>query len=448
MATILQRNLFCWKNLTASSDLDRLRFVLNAIPDEPLMQKLETLRGHGRNDYPVRAIWNSLLAGVVFEHRSIESLRRELSRNGELRELCGFNPLNGDAMIPSKDGYTHFLKNLFKHEKDILKIFNNLVAELGDLLPDFGEKLAIDSKAIESFSKKQGKKKPDGRRDMDADWGKKEYRGERENGTLWTKVKSWFGYKLHLLVDTTYELPIAYRLTKASASDYNNLLPLIEKASIRHPELIKNAKECTADRGYDSLKNNRKLFDEFKIKPIIDIRNMWRVGDGNDKTRLLFPQCADNIVYDYKGTMYCICPETSEKREMAFCGFEKGRRCLKYRCPAAAYGFKCSGGKECGNIKSDYGRIVRVPLDIDRRVFTPIARSSNAWNRKYKKRTAVERVNSRLDVSFGFELHTIRGMAKMKLRVGIALIVMLAMAAGSLNSGQKERMRSLIKKVA
>jgi hypothetical protein len=39
--------------------------VLRVIPDEALMRKLEAFRGKGRDDYPVRAVWNSLLAGVV-----------------------------------------------------------------------------------------------------------------------------------------------------------------------------------------------------------------------------------------------------------------------------------------------------------------------------------------------------------------------------------------------
>jgi hypothetical protein len=73
-----------------------------------------------------------------------------------------------------------------------------------------------------------------------------------------------------------------------------------------------------------------------------------------------------------------------------------------------------------------------------------VERSSEAWETKYAKRTAVERVNSRLDVSFGFEVQTIRGSAKMKLRSGLALVVMLAMAAGAIPSSQAWRMRSLV----
>ena len=45
-------------------------------------------------------------------------------------------------------------------------------------------------------------------------------------------------------------------------------------------------------------------------------------------------------------------------------------------------------------------------------------------------RTSVERVNSRLDVSFGFEHHFIKGIKKMRARCGIALCVMLSMALG------------------
>ena len=65
MATIPQKSLFSWKEIEALGDLERLRLVLEWIPDEALMRVLERERGKGRNDYPVRPVWNSLLAGVV-----------------------------------------------------------------------------------------------------------------------------------------------------------------------------------------------------------------------------------------------------------------------------------------------------------------------------------------------------------------------------------------------
>ena len=130
---------------------------------------------------------------------------------------------------------------------------------------------------------------------------------------------------------------------------------------------------------------------------------------------------------------------------MAYQGFEKQRNGLKYHCPAAAYGFRCVGRSRCGHGHyGEYGRVVRIPLKKDRRIFTPIARSSYAWSRGYKRRSAVERVNSRLDGSFQFERHYIRGYKKMQFRVGLALVVMLALAVGHIQAGEKEKMRSLV----
>ncbi len=48
------------------------------MPDERLMQHLERNRDRKCDDYPVRAIWNSILAGAICQHPSVESLRREL----------------------------------------------------------------------------------------------------------------------------------------------------------------------------------------------------------------------------------------------------------------------------------------------------------------------------------------------------------------------------------
>ncbi len=72
---------------------------------------------------------------------------------------------------------------------------------------------------------------------------------------------------------------------------------------------------------------------------------------------------------------------------------------------------------------------------MDRRIFIPVDRDSYAWRDLDKERTAVERVNSRLGVSFRVELHTVPGLKKMRLRVGLALGVMLAMAPLRLGHG-------------
>jgi len=216
--------------------------VTEAIPDDKLMQVLEAERKGLRDDYPIRPAWNSILAGVVYQHISIESLRRELLRNGEPREACGFDPTRGEKAVPSKDAYSSLLKTLMKKQHLIDEMFDGLIEELKNYLPDWGET---------SGDRQQGDKKL----------------GEREKGSLWEQGVSWFGDKLHLLVDTTYELPVGYRVTKALARDRR-----------------------------------------------------------------------DNGVNDYRGTVYCHCPSSNERYEMALYGFEKDRKTLKDKCPSAAYG--------------------------------------------------------------------------------------------------------------
>lgn len=70
MARIPQPSLFSWRDIDTASDLDRLRLVLEVLPDEELVSFLEKHRGKGRDDFPIRPVWNVLLAGIVYQHKS------------------------------------------------------------------------------------------------------------------------------------------------------------------------------------------------------------------------------------------------------------------------------------------------------------------------------------------------------------------------------------------
>ena len=147
-----------------------------------------------------------------------------------------------------------------------------------------------------------------------------------------------------------------------------------------------------------------------------------------------------NVIYTFDGEVSCVCPRTGTERSMNYGGFERDRNTLKYRCPARALGIESKGMEQC-----PVGAAVRIPLNEDRRVFTPVARSSYAWKDHYDQRSAVERVNSRLAGPFGFDDPFIRGLAKMRLRCTLALSIMLAMALGRIEAGQREHLRSLTK---
>ena len=138
MAIIPQKQIFGWQEIEELGDLQRLLLVINHLPDAELMEKLEQDRGRGRNDYPVRAVWNSILAGIIYQHASIESLRRELWRNAQLREICGFDLCLGERVGPPAYVYTRCCRKLMECIDDVNNIFTRLVDEISILLPNFG----------------------------------------------------------------------------------------------------------------------------------------------------------------------------------------------------------------------------------------------------------------------------------------------------------------------
>jgi hypothetical protein len=384
-------------------------------------------------------MWNALIAGIVFQHPTVESLLRELARNGQLRQVCGFWSGRQEALSPKSWSFSRFLGSVIDQVEVVQAMFDRLVDQIAEVLPDYGEHLAVDGKALSSYARGKAKgaeedRKPDGRRDDDGEWGVHAHSGKREDGTVWEKVKRWFGYSLHLIVDARYELPVGFSVTKANASEVVEAHQLLNRVREQHSDLVGRCQSVAADRGYDDVKLIGKI-KGWQALPVIDIRNCWRDGE----TTKVAAGC-ENVVYDYRGTVSCVCPRTGDQRLMAYGGLERDRGTLKYRCPAEHYGIECAGQAKC-----PIGKAVRIPMSQEPRVFTPLPRHSYKWRRLYDGRTAVERVNSRLDNVFGFENHTIRGLKKMRTRCTLALVVMLAMALGRIRANQAQAMRSLLK---
>jgi len=250
-------------------------------------------------------------------------------------------------------------------------------------------------------------------------------------------VEKWFGFTLHLIVDTRYELPVEYSVLPAPVNEMPVAHRLIERMEVSNPELLKRCDYFTGDKGYDDVKLHKRLWDDHKIKGVIDIRRSWKDGE---ETRAY--ESAPGVVYNNKGEVFCVSPYFEEQKKMAFKGFEKDRECLKYRCSLVHNGVTCKGERFC-----ELPQQVRIPLSIDRRIFTPVARDSYKWDRCYGKRTAIERVNARIDTMFGFEQHTIRGLEKMDLRVSMAFIVMLAFAVGKVQQKKPGEIRRFLQAV-
>jgi hypothetical protein len=90
-------------------------------------------------------------------------------------------------------------------------------------------------------------------------------------------------------------------------------------------------------------------------------------------------------------------------------------------------GFACGSETKCNEGKS-YGLTVRVPQEIDLRRFPSIPRATPQFERLYKGRTAVERVNDRLKAYWGLDDGNVVGSRRFCAHVSAVLLVHLACA--------------------
>lgn len=104
----------------------------------------------------------------------------------------------------------------------VKRLFEDLVTRCKEEGIIDGSHVAIDSAAIHAYEKKQPKRKSE--LTGNANWGAK-------FDSFGNKVK-WFGYKLHLAVDTASELPIALSVTPAHVNE-GDMAPALMELPIR-----------------------------------------------------------------------------------------------------------------------------------------------------------------------------------------------------------------------
>ena len=418
MAEIISQITFAdYGSIEILGDLERLLLALLGMNDEALMLRLEVRRGKGRNDYPVRVMWNLIIAMKVFGHRTVESFRRELSRNAQLRNICGLDDFaNKMHLVPPPRVFTKFMKMLIQEQGSVDEMFDSMVLELCEKLPEFGKDTAGDGKYLDSYANGEDKDpNPDAgdRAERDAQWGVKEYRYEDKNGKQQVKKEYHFGFKLHTICDVKTELPMAYDVLTANSDEKKAMIALI----VNMPLLMKDRMEhLMLDRGYDSTEMIRTAKGA-GIIPIVDIRNCWQDGETTKQYK------DTDIVYDFKGNVYIV-DDKGERRRMHYEGYDKQKKCLRY---------------------SYKGKVHKIYVSYDERVFLPVARDSKKFERLYKCRTSVERLNGRLDRDYMFEDHCIRGLKKMKLLISLTLLTMNAMALGKLKGGVTTHLAALTK---
>ena len=386
---------------------DELSAIFSAIDDEPLLSALARYRWTGRPGWSLRALWRAYIAGYTLGLPTTNALVRRLQDDPALREVCGFT---GGA-LPSRWTFNRFVSRLSHHADAVERVLAALTDRLHELLPDFGKGLALDASTVRSWSN------PDKPRisDPEASWTGKAGRGK--NKTTW-----YWGYKLHLIVDAKYELPVTATVTTASPHDSTEFQPLLRKARELHAWL--RPSYVTADAGYDGKRAYEFVVREMQSVPIIKLRRTKR-------TEYESPDIADE-----DGTPRCL-----GGQEMTFLGHTADGN-LRYACPAGG----CHLRAKREVVYCDATAEIDPTADLRR--FALIPRKSPRWHELYSTRQSVERCFSRLKQHRALDSHCRRGLRKVRLHALMGLVTMQAAAVVRAERGEVGRVREVSRRVA
>ena len=402
--------------------------------DGEIVRVLELERGHGRDDYPARAMWRFMAVILFLRHGRFSQMLGELRRSRDLARLLGFNErLPNRFDLPAAYVVSRFHTKLKEKRFRLLlkQVHEKTVKLLRQEDPTIGEHAAGDATDIRTHghsARKEGEEDERRSTDPDASWSVKTKRWEDAQGRKREETKSTFGYKAYLTVDVREPVVLAEETKTGSTSDQTMAEPMLEATVRNVGEGV--LESLSMDKGFDStetLKEGNAQGVKMLI-PVRDVSEDLKKQPTEDREKAL--KEGGNIVWDiYSGEVACYAgSEGGEviRRTMKYAGFEEERESHKFRCPlgglaagsCSAFG-TCSAG-DCGKL----GKQVRVPMKTDLRRFAPVYPLSKQWKRKYNGRTAVERVNSYLKEVLRLEDHCLRGKAAIEVRVTLAAVTL------------------------
>jgi len=236
--------------------VEEIRVVLAELSDVD-EELIEALRGPvrcGPHGYDPEILWHCFVVYYLLGRPSVSDLIRLLQDNPYIAKACGIESPEG---IPSQPTFSRFFARLshsfFKGQ--INQVFRRLTLKLYKALPEFGKCVSMDSSDIKAWSNGCHKTPTD----KDAGWIVK-------TGTNGRKKGVW-GYKVSLLVDTAYELPLAMHVMGGDHHDSKAASALLAQArwvnSKFHPQYV------VADTAYCSEAIRHLIHRQYRGVPII-----------------------------------------------------------------------------------------------------------------------------------------------------------------------------------
>ena len=398
------------KNQSQRTGYRLVQATLDAIEQTPesqaIIREVLDLRRNTRPDYPPRAMLRAYCLKFILNERFNVGLIQRLTDSAKLRQLCGFK-----GEIPSESAFSRFFKKLSDRVDLLEQSIASIVDHLHEHLHDIGDITAIDSTDIEAYANP----KRSSIIDQDAKWG---HRTTKNRSSSKKHEELFFGYKLHLLGDAVYGVPLHYIILPANRNDSPQLPRVVNEASQVYPWLKPGY--LLADRGYDALTNHETLV-QMGIKPIIHIRKPI-----NSKLH--------GGIYSTMGEPTCM-----GKKTMQWVRTDPSTGHHLYGCPPAGCHRKSQAHMfmmNCGD------RHWENPED-NLRVISAVARASPQWKELYRKRPIIERSFSSLKRSRLLDNHQYLTQRKIRTHAALSVLTYVATMLAHVLAGDVERIRRM-----
>ncbi len=337
-----------------------------------LIDELQATRSTGRPGYPLRAMVGMALAKSMY---ALPTWTRTVALVREHAALAAVIAPDGD--VPSHWACYRFMAKLRDHAPVLERCIAGVIAALKKADPLLGWDVAIDASDMPAYANGKARKYKDGPprtcSDPDASWGHRSGISTRSGG-------NFYGYKLHMVVCSKTELPLAWRVETARTHETKAVAQLLDKLHT----LGIDPETCALDKGYDHAGT---YFDCTirGVAPVIPLRETPDVKRGEGGP----PEC--------------------EHGEWRFAGADRERGAAKWRCPTG----------EC----KPASRWIKA-----NRLKPLIPRETLRWKALYRGRASVERAFGRLKHEWGLAPLRVRRIERVRLHANLTILAQLTCA--------------------
>jgi len=397
----------------------RYGVLFKHLPELPIVR----VPGPGRKPYDPNLLLRALVYRCLRQIPTLVELVFELGNNPCLVECLGLDPLKS---LPSIERFSRFLRRTDNAALQAVRL--DLARELITAGVITGTTIALDSCSVVAPLHENNLKTRITRARFDKDVPPK---GDPEAGvgvrihfpgTAQKEATYFWGYRNHTISDAESELTLWEETHPANVSEVRRAIPMLQAVK----ELKIPITSVTADSEYDVETILNYIVNELHAEPMVAHN----------------PRNKQNTAYSIRGgEVYC-----SANLPMAHRGkVTSKRKGLAYR----QYGCPIHWLKEfrrqfllcpAGHPKFLEQKGCNVLFRLTPSVRSQIPYGTDRFERAYRKRTAIERIYSRL-LTITMQHPTVRGLRANKNHCTIAHIATLLVAVAAERMGQRDKVR-------